>query len=228
MSIVKVIGCVLVYVIWSIDVFGQDSVDTTFDQCKWLISSEYRYKASSEVSFEEMVKDKSIDDVIKVLGEPDVFEDSVLVYCFGIPKRDKKATCKGSRMVIDFKIAYPYRVTNILVEPGVNKNIYTLLSIDTTFDEDFIFRFNNNNDTIVVLSKIKTEPLAGCWKPLSIGTSYILTLSYTAYTVNGISIPTGGRGFCLIDEENNSVRELIKAGDSFYKAKEINGCLYKE
>lgn len=101
---------------------------------------------------------------------------------------------------------------------------YTLIGIDdTSFLEYYIFTFCNSKDTIQVISEMQLEEKEGCYKYLRIGEMYELTIKKSF--LHDIAFPLHG-GLTLIDEETNQHKVLLKPGESFYKAEEINGKLF--
>lgn len=102
------------------------SQQSSFDKEKWLISSEYRYEISKSENFPDL-KGKSKDDVKHILGDPCEVNGEKFIYCFNIEVKShydeqlqqEVCNCKGSYVVIDFKIDDRWRTTFVKVEREV-------------------------------------------------------------------------------------------------------------
>lgn len=104
------------------------------------------------------------------------------------------------------------------------ENSYKLISTnDTLVDGYYIFTFLYSTDTLYVLSKKQLKELEGCWNFLEVNKKYKLTLS-KAY-LNDLVLPP--LGYTVSDKNNNVIIEFKKPGETFFKAEEINGKLYR-
>lgn len=104
------------------------------------------------------------------------------------------------------------------------EHTYRLLSIDdTTYNHVNIFVFFDSKDTIQVISKQNISERSGCWESLVVNKKYFLTVTPTS--LYDFSFPSNG--LIYINEEKHTSRWILKEGETFYKAEEINGKLYK-
>lgn len=109
------IKLVILTVLLKTNGFAQNSKQCLIDKKQWRSDSEYRYTVAKTDSLWTFFKDKPSKEVKKILGKPNVLEDSKdneFVYCLDIdsPKYynkrlKKKVCCKclGSFMVFHFK-----------------------------------------------------------------------------------------------------------------------------
>lgn len=97
----------------SINLYSQ-----SFDKKKWLTSSEYRYNIAKSENFPDL-KGKSKVEVKKILGNPDNEYGDKFIYCFDLNSvkyynqdlKRENCECKGSFVIIDFKIDDRWRTT---------------------------------------------------------------------------------------------------------------------
>jgi len=112
-------------------------------------------------------------------------------------------------------LCYSYSV------PVFAERKYLLKAIDTFLILDYHILHFEGGENPKVLSPTDSKPIEGCWTELRIGRRYPLTLEDASVIHKGVMFPIRPGGY------GTHGKQILKPGEHFYRAKEINGLLIK-